>query len=44
LAKFYNGYQGLSMASMDSLGEFLQLTIHLGKKPADAGKPVKKGK
>jgi len=38
LAKFYNGYQGLSMASMDSLGEFLQLTIRLGRKPANKGK------
>ncbi len=32
LAKFYNGHRGLSMESLNALGEFLQLTIHLGRK------------
>ena len=39
LAKFYNGHRGLSMEALNSLGEFLQLKITLGRKP---GK--KKGK
>ena len=30
LAQFYNGHRGLSM---NALGDFLQLTIHLGRKP-----------
>ena len=33
LAQFYNGHRGLSMKSLDALGEFLQLTIVLGRKP-----------
>ena len=33
LAKFYNGHRGLSMDSLNALGEFLQLTITLGRKP-----------
>ena len=33
LAKFYNGHRGLSMVAMNALGEFLQLTITLGRKP-----------
>jgi transcriptional regulator with XRE-family HTH domain len=33
LAKFYNGHRGLSMDAMNALGEFLQLTITLGRKP-----------
>ena len=32
LAKFYNGHRGLSMDSLNALGEFLQLTIMLGRK------------
>ena len=33
LAKFYNGHRGLSMDALNALGEFLQLTIALGRKP-----------
>ena len=33
LAQFYNGHRGLSMESLNALGEFLQLTIVLGRKP-----------
>jgi transcriptional regulator with XRE-family HTH domain len=33
LAKFYNGHRGLSMGALNTLGEFLQLTITLGRKP-----------
>ena len=33
LAKFYNGHRGLSMGALNALGEFLQLTITLGRKP-----------
>jgi transcriptional regulator with XRE-family HTH domain len=39
LAKFYNGHRGLSMDALNSLGEFLQLKIMLGRKPSK-----KKGK
>lgn len=39
LAKFYNGHRGLSMEALNALGEFLQLTITLGRKPGP-----KKGK
>jgi len=38
LAQFYNGHRGLSMESLNALGEFLQLTIHLGRKPNKKGK------
>jgi transcriptional regulator with XRE-family HTH domain len=38
LAKFYNGHRGLSMDAINALGEFLRLTITLGRRPA-----VKKG-
>lgn len=38
LAKFYNGHRGLSMEGLNALGEFLQLTIHLGRKPEMKGK------
>lgn len=38
LAKFYNGHRGLSMEALNALGEFLQLTIHLGRKPEKKGK------
>ena len=33
LAKFYNGHRGLSMEALNALGEFLELTIILGRKP-----------
>ena len=33
LAKFYNGHRGLSMKALNALGECLQLTIQLGRKP-----------
>ena len=32
MAKFYNGRRGLSMDALNALGEFLQLTIRLGRK------------
>jgi transcriptional regulator with XRE-family HTH domain len=38
LAKFYNGHRGLSMEALNSLGEFLQLRITLGRKPPKKGK------
>ena len=38
LAKFYNGHRGLSMKALNALGECLQLTIHLGRKPDTKGK------
>ena len=38
LAKFYNGHRGLSMDALNALGEFLQLTIALGRKPDRKGK------
>ena len=38
LAKFYNGHRGLSMEALNALGEFLQLTIHLGRKPEKKGR------
>lgn len=33
LAKFYNGHRGLSMKALNTVGEFLQLKITLGRKP-----------
>lgn len=33
LSKFYLGQRGLSMEALNALGECLQLTIHLGRKP-----------
>jgi DNA transposition AAA+ family ATPase len=39
LAKFYNGYRGLSMDALNALGEILQLKITLGRKAGS-----KKGK
>ena len=33
LGQFYNGHRGLSMEALNALGEFLQLTIHMGRKP-----------
>ena len=41
LSKFYLGRRGLSMATLDALGECLHLTIVLGRKPE---KKVKHGK
>jgi transcriptional regulator with XRE-family HTH domain len=38
LAQFYNGHRGLSMEALNALGEFLQLTISLGRKPDRKGK------
>jgi hypothetical protein len=38
LAQFYNGHRGLSMEALNALGEFLQLKIVLGRKPAKKGK------
>jgi transcriptional regulator with XRE-family HTH domain len=37
LAKFYNGQRGLSMDALNALGEFLKLTIILGRKPGKKG-------
>ncbi len=37
LAQFYNGHRGLSMDALNALGEFLQLTIILGRKPGKKG-------
>lgn len=38
LAQFYNGHRGLSMNALNSLGEFLELKIVLGRKPQKKGK------
>ena len=38
LAQFYNGHRGLSMEALNALGECLQLTINLGRKPDSKGK------
>lgn len=38
LSKFYLGQRGLSMKALNALGEFLQLTITLGRKPDTKGK------
>lgn len=38
LAQFYNGHRGLSMKALNALGEFLKLTITLGRKPEKKGK------
>lgn len=38
LSKFYLGQRGLSMEALNALGEFLQLTITLGRKPDKKGK------
>ena len=37
LAQFYNGHRGLSMESMNALGEFLQLRIIMGRMPDSNG-------
>jgi transcriptional regulator with XRE-family HTH domain len=40
LAKFYNGRRGLSMDALNALGQYLQLTIVLGRKPqSEASEP-----
>ena len=38
LSQFYNGNRGLSMEALNALGDCLQLTIHLGRKPDKKGK------
>ncbi len=38
LAKFYNGHRGLSMEAMNALGEYLELTIIMRRKPIKKGK------
>jgi transcriptional regulator with XRE-family HTH domain len=38
LSKFYLGQRGLSMEALNALGECLQLTIHLGRRPNTKGK------
>jgi transcriptional regulator with XRE-family HTH domain len=38
LAQFYNGHRGLSMEALNALGECLELTINLGRKPDTKGK------
>jgi transcriptional regulator with XRE-family HTH domain len=38
LAKFYNGHRGLSMTALNALGECLQLTITLGRRPGEIKK------
>lgn len=38
LAQFYNGHRGLSMKSLNALGEFLELKIVLGRRPEKKGK------
>ena len=38
LAKFYNGRRGLSMEALNALGECLQLSITMRRKPSNKGK------
>ena len=38
LSKFYLGQRGLSMEALNALGDCLQLTIHLGRRPSKEGK------
>ena len=38
LSKFYLGQRGLSMKALNALGECLQVTIHVGRKPDKKGK------
>ncbi|MFO1007731.1 MAG: helix-turn-helix transcriptional regulator [Planctomycetaceae bacterium] len=38
LSKFYLGQRGLSMEALNALGECLQLTIKMGRKPVKEGK------
>lgn len=37
LAKFFNGHRGLSMKSLDALGEYLELTVTLGQAASKKG-------
>jgi DNA transposition AAA+ family ATPase len=37
LAKFYNGQRGVSMKALNTLGEFLELKIVMGRKPERKG-------
>ena len=37
LAKFYNGHRGLSMEALNALGEYLELTIIMRRKPPKKG-------
>ena len=37
LSNFYNGHRGLSMEALNTLGDFLQLKITLGRKPEKGG-------
>jgi transcriptional regulator with XRE-family HTH domain len=37
LSQFYNGHRGLSMEALNALGEYLQLTITLGRTPGKKG-------
>ena len=38
LALFYNGQRGLSMKALNALGEYLELTIIMRRKPSKKGK------
>ncbi|MHB1035229.1 MAG: helix-turn-helix domain-containing protein [Pirellulales bacterium] len=38
LAQFYNGHRGLSMEALNALGQYLELTITLGRKPGKKGR------
>ena len=38
LAKFFNGNRGLSMESLNALGEFLELEIVMHREPEQKGK------
>lgn len=38
LAKFYNGQRGVSMKALNALGEYLELTIVMRRKPTKKGK------
>ena len=38
LSRFMRGQVGLSLAALDRLGECLQLTVNLGRKPGTKGK------
>ena len=38
LAKFYNGHRGITMETLDRLGEYLGLRIVMDRKPRTKGK------
>ena len=38
LGRFYHGQQGLTTGTLDLVGEYLKLTITLGRKPSKKGK------